>query len=187
MRIWNVKRDIDQIKSAECNFSTAETLKTDHGLDDLKFFSYLRNFNRAYNKYMPNVTSITDDPLMISYEFTNHINILLNKQVSEQQKNKNLMLIDDFENELCIKCQNISIDKSSIEIESTYSSISPVSQNIKSIEDELYCFKKNDFDFIYLETPLSNMPINIIKQISVKKIILPPRLVFLDLYSIHKY
>ena len=160
MRLWNVKRDIDQIKSAECNFSSAETLQTDQGIDDIKFFSYLRNSNRTYNKYLPNVTSLTDDPLMITYEFDKHINIRPHEQDTQQQAT--LMQIDDFEKELCIKCQNISID-----IESTSNSVSPVSQNIKSIENELCNIKNkdNEFNFIHLETPLSNLPINIIEQI----------------------
>ena len=41
--------------------------------------------------------------------------------------------------------------------------------NIKSIENELIRFKAaNEFNFINLETPLSNLPITIIRQNEIK-------------------
>ena len=76
----------------------------------------------------------------------------------------------DIENELCLKCQNISIDTD--ETSSKSSSNSPISQNLKQIENELSkrttsgslaSLNENNYNFKYLETFLSDLPINIIE------------------------
>jgi len=76
----------------------------------------------------------------------------------------------DIENELCLKCQNISIDTD--ETSGKSSSNSPISQNLKQIENELSkqtksdslaSLNENNYNFKYLETFLSDLPINIIE------------------------
>ncbi len=65
MRVWNVRRDMCEEKSNECNFSIAETCKHDNNnnnntdmvsMNQFKYNSSIRYSKRLYNRYMPNVT-----------------------------------------------------------------------------------------------------------------------------------
>lgn len=153
MRMWSVKRDLEEIKSNECNFSQAEAVNTQNDDDEsnhAKFTSTIRSYNRVYNKYLPNTTGIFDDVLFLNYEYKK---FMRPRVECDKQESDEMQLDYDLEKELCIKCQNISIDNEDDSVSS---------KNLKSIENDLNNFKPGNNCFLDLETPLSNLPVNLI-------------------------
>lgn len=162
IRIWNVKREIDDLTTKECNYSSAcvlnefdenveestldetttskELINDDEYVydecDDLtNYVSKIRSNHRLYNKYRPHSTGVFDDYLFINYEYKNFMRKPVNKAIGDKL-NSHL----DVENELCLKCKQISFDKDDEikdSVASSFSPSSPTSAILNSIEEDL--------------------------------------------------
>jgi WD40 repeat protein len=160
IRIWNVKREIDDLTTKECNYSSASVLnefesveepstneatkckeqvedeeQISEDYDDLmNYSSKIRFNNRIYNKYRPHITGVYDDYLFINYEYKNFMRNPVNKTLTDRFNSNS-----DVENDLCLKWKQISIDKPDDVAENVASCSpdSPTSVNLNSIEENL--------------------------------------------------
>ena len=160
IRCWNVRRELDDLTTKECNFSSAITINEfdrekndaekseteetpkegddecfDEDYDDfLNYYSSIRNNRSIYTKYRPHSTGHFDDYIFINYEYKNFMRKNVNKTL-EEKLNLNLNL----ENELCLKCKYININTCDDAIDSIRSSSpdSPTSVMLNSIEKDL--------------------------------------------------
>lgn len=184
IRSWNVKRDIDILQSNEFNFCLAETVnefeeekekdtstchKQSFDDNDANYLSKLSN-----RKYYPFLIRNSDDLVFSRYEFKNFI--VSQKPNKVNDNNIKIDFKNDLENELCLKWNNINIDnKNGNGIKNSGVSYSTSNSEIlKSIENKI---KKpsndnksvqKEFFVKQLQTPTSNMPINIITKLDDK-------------------
>jgi denticleless len=174
IRLWNVKRQMDDLQTKECNFLQAEVLNefeqiqqppgqvTDDYHDFVSFKSAIRNNPRIYNKYRPHCTGVFDDFLFINYEYQQFMRKFPNKTIADKFASNS----PNLEEELCLKCHNINIDQMD---HSEYddnmplgSPQSPQSKILNSIEKDLSNGKRPYATFLKSGF-LSNMPINILE------------------------
>ncbi|CAF0882115.1 unnamed protein product [Brachionus calyciflorus] len=174
IRLWNVKRELDLIETKECNVLRSEiidefksvenadgeneNLDFDDELLEKRDENYISGiiFNKKmYNKYRPHSTGVFDDNFFINFE---NKNFLRKPRIVKNQINFDEM---DFEDELCLKCENINIDKVNTNYET-----SPTSTILSSIENDLVESKiePNQKGFKKLKSILSDLPINILPE-----------------------
>ncbi len=182
IRLWNVRHDVSEADSGEVNFVRAETLDelaspatnpTEMSLDDSDsmspgadnpavhdpqaFISTIRFGARIYNKYRPHQTGMYDDPLFINYEYKN----FMRKRCMRNTLNISEM---NFEDDLCLKCENINIERTSLnsqsnsdEFSSCQSSNSMDSCNSDSNSDRTSRFRQR-------HSLLGDLPVNILDE-----------------------
>ena len=131
--------------------------------EDKNYISLVHNYNRIYTKYMPQMTGVYDDFLFTGFEYNHFI------KCKVKPNGLSTSTEFDLEKELCIKCENININirEKESHSETSSASVSPTTQMIRSIEQELAKTSEQvkvpskEFYVLQLETPTSNMPINL--------------------------
>jgi hypothetical protein len=179
-----VKHEVSEAESSEVNFVRAETLDefasseshtADTNLDDSDsmplgaennpaindpqaFTSTIRFNPRIFNKYRPHQTGLYDDPLFVNYEYKS----FMRKRCIKNTLNESDM---NFEDDLCLKCENINIERTHSQANSEHSDLS-ASQSSNSMESRS---SSNSSDsnshktsrFRQLSSLLGDLPINI--------------------------
>ena len=134
--------------------------------DDNNYISLVHNYNRLYTKYMPQLTGVYDDFLFTGFEYNHFIKPKV-KRNDLKSHTASTIAEFDLEKELCIKCENINIREKESHSEASSASVSPTTQMIRSIEQELAKTSEvevsaKEFHVLQLDTPTSNMPINLV-------------------------
>ncbi len=162
IRLWNVKRQLDELETKECNFLSAELVANESDEPscignqepaneprpftndkDSKdswntFYSSNTHSSNLYTKYRPHSTGVYDDFLFMGFEFA--------KFARMRTMNLKKMAL---ENELCSKWENINIDNLKM-IESNLLNSTAKSKTVDTMASKFLDLSDN---------PLRNLPI----------------------------